>query len=205
MRRLQHAVFPGRRKRSGFGEVLFFLGLGLVWVGIMILRKVGGGAVYVIWYLVLRDPEEERRQAAIRAQKASKKGSLRSTSDWKRHFQSARSLFVRTCEEALGAAHLHCACCQVEFPTRSPRGFHVDHILPVATNPELSFDVRNFQLLCATCNLDKSDGQPLAPERRPKKLVAALERTRREWLRNQGGTDPIHALMATHAAKRGGR
>jgi len=35
--------------------------------------------------------------------------------------------------------------------------FHVDHILPRSKYPELEYKIENLQILCAECNLGKSD------------------------------------------------
>jgi 5-methylcytosine-specific restriction protein A len=45
----------------------------------------------------------------------------------------------------------------------------VDHVKPVRSNPELAFDLRNLQTLCATCHTRKTRLEcghpPLTPER----------------------------------------
>ena len=46
---------------------------------------------------------------------------------------------------------LACECCgMVDVPS-----FHVDHIYPRSTHPELALDPANLQVLCADCNIGK--------------------------------------------------
>jgi hypothetical protein len=39
--------------------------------------------------------------------------------------------------------------------------FHVDHIKPRSKNPELELNISNLQILCAACNIGKSNKQTL--------------------------------------------
>jgi len=50
-----------------------------------------------------------------------------------------------------------CACCGAS-PTHDPNVvLHVDHIKPRSKYPELALDINNLQILCAACNLGKSN------------------------------------------------
>ncbi|MDX1558997.1 MAG: HNH endonuclease [Marinobacter sp.] len=48
-----------------------------------------------------------------------------------------------------------CLCCGATPETGAV--LHVDHIKPRSTHPELSMDLDNLQILCADCNLGKSN------------------------------------------------
>ena len=121
--------------------------------------------------------------------------SFRDMPEWKAHFREVRAIGIRTCDRVLGPKRFRCVCCCGDpFPTVSPRGIHWDHIKPVATHPELSFRLSNHQPMCETCNLDKSHHPALVSERRPDRLIQALELEERRWLRKHGGVDPVHAL-----------
>ena len=50
-----------------------------------------------------------------------------------------------------------CACCGAS-PAHDPNTvLHVDHIKPRSSHPELALDIDNLQILCAACNLGKSN------------------------------------------------
>ena len=50
-----------------------------------------------------------------------------------------------------------CACCGAS-PAHDPNiVLHVDHIKPRSKYPELAWDINNLQILCAACNLGKSN------------------------------------------------
>ncbi len=50
-----------------------------------------------------------------------------------------------------------CACCGAS-PKHDPNiVLHVDHIKPRSTYPELALSIDNLQVLCAACNLGKSN------------------------------------------------
>jgi len=180
------------RRASGF-EVLWYLVLGMAWLIVALIKA--------LWRLARRYRTKGQPTALITGKRTT--SDLRKMPEWCEHYRSARSAFVFTCDQVLGPENLRCACCQVTFKVRGRRGFHVDHIRPVATHPHLSFDVTNFQLLCSHCNTRKRANQPLTPERRSKKLVLALERERREWLRRHGDVDPIYKLLDAHEVEPG--
>lgn len=46
-----------------------------------------------------------------------------------------------------------CACCGAD--SCDGVKFHVDHIKPRSTNPELELDINNLQVLCEDCNIGK--------------------------------------------------
>lgn len=57
--------------------------------------------------------------------------------------------------KALKAYGRECSCCGAH-----PGGgvvLHVDHIKPRSKHPELELDINNLQILCADCNLGKSN------------------------------------------------
>lgn len=39
----------------------------------------------------------------------------------------------------------------------STKNIHVDHILPLSKYPELKLDIKNLQVLCSICNVEKSN------------------------------------------------
>ena len=62
-----------------------------------------------------------------------------------------------------------------------PRRLEVDHILPVRTHPELSFEMSNLQALCCRCHARKTrievGHKPLSPERQKwRDLLSSSER-----------------------------
>lgn len=181
------------RRRSGDAfEFVAVIGVVLLRCALALLKILWSPFYYVLIY----DKDKVRAEK----EKAGKIPSLRKMPEWQAHYKDARAIFVRISEQALGAENLKCACCPTTFPTYGKRGFHVDHIYPVSSYPEVSFDIENFQLLCETCNIHKSDNDPLVADRRPEKLRFAAARARRSWLRKHGGKDPIHEVMAAHAA-----
>ena len=46
-----------------------------------------------------------------------------------------------------------CSCCGAS--SSDDVTLHVDHIKPRSTNPELSLDINNLQILCEPCNIGK--------------------------------------------------
>ena len=78
---------------------------------------------------------------------------------------------------------LACECCgMVDVPS-----FHVDHIYPRSTHPELALDPANLQVLCDACNIGKGTayttnwrgGETPIPDRR--------QRRRRFFFRSRAG------------------
>ncbi|WP_392662479.1 HNH endonuclease [Amaricoccus sp. B4] len=63
----------------------------------------------------------------------------------------------------------------------------VDHIKPVRTHPELSFDLNNLQTLCGRCHGAKTRKEVGLPE---------LSEDRRAW------RDHVQAIARNHRAKR---
>ena len=64
---------------------------------------------------------------------------------WRR----ARIDALETNRERYGA--LTCECCL----TNATSQWHVDHIRPRSSHPELALEPANLQILCADCNLGK--------------------------------------------------
>ena len=58
--------------------------------------------------------------------------------------------------EAAFAVHGH-QCKQCGAKASEGAKLHIDHIKPVKHWPELALDLSNLQVLCAPCNLNKSD------------------------------------------------
>jgi 5-methylcytosine-specific restriction endonuclease McrA len=48
-----------------------------------------------------------------------------------------------------------CLCCRKK--PKKTKDLHVDHVLPRSRHPHLTYDIMNLQVLCKTCNYDKSD------------------------------------------------
>lgn len=68
-------------------------------------------------------------------------------------YQSRAWLALRF--EALEKFGNHCACCGAKGGAEVR--LHVDHIKPRSTHPELALTLDNLQVLCADCNLGKSN------------------------------------------------
>lgn len=179
-----------RRHRRGRSMAFLLVLMVLLWKAFVWVMKIAWAIVHFLIFGPTKAPDGKGGKRKTK--------SLRSIPEWQSHFRDARAIFVRTAEQALGPENLQCACCPTKFPTHGKRGFHVDHIYPVNGFPDLSFNIENFQLLCETCNIHKSDSVPLVRDRRPYKLRAASARARRAWLRKHGGVDPIHALIVLH-------
>jgi 5-methylcytosine-specific restriction endonuclease McrA len=56
---------------------------------------------------------------------------------------------------ALKQANGRCQCCGQRPTEGNP--LHVDHIKPISKFPELALEIANLQVLCAACNLGKSN------------------------------------------------
>ena len=52
----------------------------------------------------------------------------------------------------------HCVTCQKQI---SLKGSHIDHIKPLSRYPSIAIDPDNLQILCADCNLRKSNRELL--------------------------------------------
>lgn len=50
-----------------------------------------------------------------------------------------------------------CQCCGARTKTNNDVVLHVDHIKPRSKYPELAFSLSNLQILCADCNIGKSN------------------------------------------------
>jgi 5-methylcytosine-specific restriction protein A len=73
------------------------------------------------------------------------------------------------------------------------RGLEVDHIKPVRSNPELSFDPANCQVLCGPCHTKKTriecGHKPMSPDRQKwRDSVRALEREGKQSNEHKGFT-----------------
>jgi hypothetical protein len=53
-----------------------------------------------------------------------------------------------------------CQCCGATAQT-SGRPLHIDHIIPRSINPSLALEYTNLQVLCADCNLGKSNSDSI--------------------------------------------
>ncbi|MBB20217.1 MAG: hypothetical protein CMP20_12260 [Rickettsiales bacterium] len=73
-----------------------------------------------------------------------------------------------------------CLCCGATPETGAV--LHVDHIKPRSTHPELSMDIDNLQILCADCNLGKSnvDDTDFRPRKREVVWDDELEQMKRD-------------------------
>lgn len=57
--------------------------------------------------------------------------------------------------KVLATHERRCACCGASPANGAV--MHVDHVKPRSTHPELALDIGNLQILCADCNLGKSN------------------------------------------------
>jgi len=95
--------------------------------------------------------EKDRAKATARVIEEYEKS--RREIQYKQFYQSPRWLTLRW--QALQKFGFRCMACR--------RGredsviLHVDHIKPRSKHPELELDINNLQVLCADCNLGKSN------------------------------------------------
>lgn len=113
--------------------------------------ELSGGVQQVMADFVGQGVEAQSLQAKVAAQK--KQRETKGWATYKSFYETDEWRRVR-----YAALRLHGGkCCLCGATAHQGAVLHVDHIKPRSLHPELELDVNNLQVLCADCNLGKSN------------------------------------------------
>ncbi len=150
-------MFQARTERGGYSKKQVELARGKAGCKKKPMSKIEGmEEIEEIWELIFSYGKKTKR-ACIEQSKEKKKDR-----------KAKRDAFIGsenfyTCKQwrELRAKALEKYECQCMMCGRSPKNdrvvLHVDHIKPKSKFPELALDINNLQILCACCNVGKSN------------------------------------------------
>jgi 5-methylcytosine-specific restriction endonuclease McrA len=89
-----------------------------------------------------REQDKQRRADLVAFACSASKEKFFSSNEWKKLRFNALQKYRNK-------------CCSCGASSLSGTVLHVDHVKPRSIYPELAFDIKNLQVLCADCNLGK--------------------------------------------------